>query len=154
MNPFERIAEMKKFFKTEIIEKDIKPTDMISQKEHYARMINMLNILSEEMKEAEYNYQVKSVDNKVTTFDNLTVLQKDLNDDIIIFQPIAIGEQELSAIDMQSLADVLTKLRDSGTIKENIVLLPPNINVFRAKLAPAITDEHLEINDWEEEDEL
>ena len=59
---------------------------------------------------------------------------KNLNEDIIIFQPV-VTQDEFSTVDMQSLAEVLTKLRDAGQIKENIVLLPPNINVFRAKLS-------------------
>lgn len=94
----------------------------------------MLNILEEEMKDAEYHYQVESVDNTIRTFEELTVLQKELNDDVIIFQPV-VAADEFTAADMQSLADVLTHLRDTGQIKENMILLPPNINVFRAVLA-------------------
>ena len=94
----------------------------------------MLQVLETEMQEAEYNYQVVSTDFTVKTFGELTVLQKELNENVLIFQPV-VTDEELSAIDMQSLADVLKKLRDSGQIKENMILLPPNINVFRAKLA-------------------
>lgn len=135
MNPFERIEEMRQALKAEIKNNNIKSDDYIKQIEHYKRMVGMLNILEEEMKDAEYNYQIESIDSKVKVFDELTVLQQELNDNVIIFQPVAINDVELSAIDMQSLADILTKLRDSGEIKENILLLPPNINVFKAKLA-------------------
>ena len=135
MNPFERIEEMRQALKAEIKNNNIKSDDYIKQIEHYKRMVGMLNILEEEMKEAEYNYQIESIDSKVKVFDELTVLQQELNDNVIIFQPVAVNDVELSAIDMQSLADILTKLRDSGEIKENIILLPPNINVFKAKLA-------------------
>lgn len=135
MNPFERIEEMRQALKAEIKNNNIKSDDYIKQIEHYKRMVGMLNILEEEMKEAEYHYQIESIDSKVKVFDELTVLQQELNDNIIIFQPVAVNDVELSAIDMQSLADILTKLRDSGEIKENILLLPPNINVFKAKLA-------------------
>lgn len=140
MNPFERIEEMREVLRTEVKSKNIKGSDYITQAEHYKRMMGMLNILEEEMKEAEYNYQVEALDHTVTTFEELTVLQKQLNEDVIIFQPVG-DMNEISAIDMQSLADVLTKLRDSGQIKENIIVLPPNINTFRAKLATPKEDE-------------
>ena len=137
MNPFERIDELGRAIMAEVKNAGINNNyqgSTITQAEHYKEMLNMLALLKKEMAEAEYNYQVESVNHEVKIFEELTVLQKELNDDVIIFQPIAIGEEELSAIDMQSLADVLKTLRDSGEIKENILLLPPNINVFRAKL--------------------
>ena len=133
MNPFERIEEMRQVLKSEVISKEIKGSDYISQAHHYQRMMNMLNILEEELKNAEYNYQIKSIDNEVKTFGEFAVLQSQLNEEVIIFQPVA--TEEITMIDMQSLADVLKKLRDDGQIKENIILLPPNINVFRAVLS-------------------
>ena len=133
MNPFERIEEMRQALKSEVISKEIKLSDCISQAHHYRRMMNMLNILEEELKNAEYNYQIKSIGNEVKTFGELAVLQSQLNEEVIIFQPVA--TEEITMIDMQSLADVLKKLRDDGQIKENIILLPPNINVFRAVLS-------------------
>lgn len=134
MNPFERIEEMKGILKSEIINNNIKGDDVITQKEHYSKMVNMLNVLKEEMKDAEYNYQIESVNHTIQTFEELSVFQMQLNEDVIIFQPIA-SYDEFTTIDMQSLADVLKHLRDSGQIKENIILLPPNISVFRAKLS-------------------
>ena len=135
MNPFECIKEMKKTLGFEIQQKNIKENDTISQKEHYTRMLNMLDILEKEIKDAEYNYEVESIKHEVKVFDDTTVLQKQLNDDVIIFQPIAIDDADLYNIDMYSLADVLRQLHDSGKIKEDMLILPPNINVFRAKLA-------------------
>lgn len=135
MNPFERIKELKQILKAEIVSNGIKESDTITQGEHYRRMVGMLNVLEEELKNAEYCYEVESTNQTVQTFDELTVFQKDLNEDVIIFQPIATSEEELTAVDMKSLADVLTQLHDNGQIKENILILPPNINVFRAKLA-------------------
>lgn len=134
MNPFERIEEMRQTLKAEVINNGIKGSDCITQAEHYKRMIGMLNILEEEMKDAEYHYQVESVNHTIKTFEELTVLQRQLNEDVIIFQPV-VAQDEFSAVDMQSLAEVLTRLRDSGQIEENIILLPPNINVFKAVLA-------------------
>lgn len=153
MNAFEYIDEM-----IEVIERtrEDKAHDksMLTLNGHYNEMINMLSTLRTEMEHAEYNYQVESIKHKIETFDEMVVLQKDLSSDVLIFQPIAIGEAELSAVDMQSLADVLKQLHDNGTIKENIILLPPNINVFRAKLAlPKTTEEEVEDEsrpDWEE----
>lgn len=139
MNPFYYIEELKETIKNQLASVAKTPT-RISAEQHYQEMLNMLDLLSTEMQEAEYNYEVESVKHQVKIFDELTVLQKELTDDVLIFQPIAIGESELSAIDMQSLAEVLTKLRDDGMIKENILLLPPNINVFRAKLAKGKDD--------------
>lgn len=109
-------------------------TDRMSAKQHYQEMLNMLDILKTEMEMAEYNYVVESLQNEVHTFGEYTVLQKNLNDDLILIQPIALGEAELSAVDMQSLCDILKQSRDKGLIKENIIVLPPNINVFKAKL--------------------
>lgn len=111
-----------------------KESQTITVKEHYDYIYKMLLLLERDLKDAEYNYQVESLNHKVKTFEELTVLEKELNDDVIIFQPV-IGEEDITALDMNSLADVLKRLRDDGQIKENILLLPPNINVFRAVLA-------------------
>lgn len=139
MNPFYYIKELRDT--TESLLKAVKDTTAyMTAEQHYKEMLNMLDLLSTEMQEAEYHYEVESVKHHVKVFDEMTVLQKELTEDVLIFQPIAIGEAELSAIDMQSLAEVLTKLRDDGMIKENILLLPPNINVFRAKLAKGKDD--------------
>lgn len=135
MNPFERIKEMKEILKAEIKNNGIKSNDTITQMEHYKRMVNMLNVLEKEMEDVEYHYQVESIDRTVTTFDDFTVFQQQLNDDVLIFQPMTLSEDDLSIIDMQSLADTLRHLHESGQIKENILLLPPNINILKAKLA-------------------
>lgn len=132
MSPFERIEEMKGILKAEIKNNGIKPDDVITQKEHYERMYSMLSILSEELKDAEYNYEIESIDQKIHTFEELAVTRRQLNDSILIFQPVA--TEDFAAKDMQSLADVLRHLKDSGEIKEDMILIPPDINVFRAKL--------------------
>ena len=84
---------------------------------------------------AEYNYQVETVDGEVMTFDEASFMKKQLNDEVVIFQPVGLTEEEITAVDMESMADILRKLHDSNIIKENIILLPPNVNIFRAKLA-------------------
>lgn len=141
MNPFEQIEELRQTLKIEAVNKGIENEEKVfSIKEHYGHMINMLNVLEKELENAEYNYQVECVNQTIKTFGELTVFQKDLNDDVIIFQPIALGEDELASIDMQSLADVLLQLKNTDQIKENMLILPPNINVFRAKLARPIEE--------------
>ena len=91
--------------------------------------------LETEMKNAEYNYQVSSIENKnVFTFDELTVLEKQLNDEVLIFQPVNINGDEVTNVDMNSLAQALTNLRDDGKITQNILVLPQNVNVFKAVL--------------------
>jgi len=133
MNPFERIEEMKSVLKAEFKNNGINPDEVITQKEHYKRMYGMLSILAEELKNAEYNYEIESLNQEIRTFGELAVTERQLNDEVLIFQPIA--TEDFSANDMQSLADVLRHLRDSGQIKENMIIIPPDINIFRAKLA-------------------
>lgn len=133
MNTFEYLEEMEQTISKQM--KTVNPTDRISIQQHYQEMLNMLSILKTEMEMAEYHYTVQSLDNEVHTFEEFTVLQKQLNDELILVQPVSIGETELSAIDMESLCNILKRSRDTGLITENIIVLPPNINVFKAKLA-------------------
>lgn len=134
MNPFEYIKELKQVVTANATNPENKDKT-ISYQEHCNGLMNMLNVLESEMEHAEYNYQVIGINySDIHTFGELTVMQKELSDEVLIFQPIAVGEAELSAVDMKSLADVLTQLRDNGTINQNILLLPPNINIFKAVL--------------------
>ena len=143
MNPFEYIKELKQVVTTNATNPDNKDKT-ISYEEHCSGLMNMLNVLESEMEQAEYNYQVTGVNyQEVITFGELTVMQKELSNEVLIFQPIAVGEAELSAVDMQSLADVLKKLRDNGTITQNMLLLPPNINIFKAVLKQPEKDKNV-----------
>ena len=138
MNTFEYLEEMEQTISKQM--KTANPEDKMSIQQHYQEMLNMLSILKIEMEMAEYHYTVESFDNEVHTFEEFTVLQKQLNDEVILIQPISTGEVELSAIDMESLCDILKRSRDIGLITENIIVLPPNINVFKAKLAKKKTE--------------
>ena len=145
MNAFEYIDEMINHVQKDhekIRGDDPKGTHPIGYDEHCDILINMLNALKLEMEMAEYNYVIESIEGKVETFENFPVIQKNLNQDLILVQPVAIGEAELAAIDMQSLCDILKKSHDSGIIKENIIVLPPNISVFKAKLITNTKEEH------------
>lgn len=129
MNAFDYINEIKG-----VIESSSDGNDVITKQEAYQMVLNTLNMLATELQDAEYNYVVETVDGEVTTFDNFTVLSKRLNDNVLIIQPVPLGE-ELVQADYESLRDVLEAAHQAGHIKENMVILPPNISVFKAKLA-------------------
>lgn len=129
MNAFEYIDEIRN-----VIESSTDGGDVISKAEAYQMVLNVLDMLTTELKDVEYNYAVETVDGEVITFDNFTVLHKRLNDNVIIIQPIPLGET-MDQTDYDSLRDVLEAAHQAGQIKESIVILPPGISVFKAKLA-------------------
>ena len=134
MNAYEYIQELKQV----IVNNAKDPSNQDKQmtyKEHCLGLYSTLSVLEKELGMAEYNYQVETVDGEVMTFDETTFMKKQLNDEVVIFQPVGLTEEEITAVDMESMADILRKLHDSNIIKENIVLLPPNVSIFRAKLA-------------------
>ena len=134
MNAYEYIQELKQV----IVNNAKDPSNQDKQmtyKEHCLGLYSTLSVLEKELGMAEYNYQVETVDGEVMTFDEATFMKKQLNDEVVIFQPVGLTEEEITAVDMESMADILRKLHDSNIIKENIVLLPPNVRIFRAKLA-------------------
>lgn len=141
MNVFDYLEEMKQAIlskktavKDAVDKTSVPSATVISADDHYQEMLNMINVLKTEMEMAEYNYTVESFGHVVKTFDEYTVLQRQLNDEVILIQPLALGEEELSMIDMNSLCDVLRRAKESNLIKENIIVIPPNITVFKAKL--------------------
>lgn len=139
MNPFDKINQMKDILKDKA--KNINGEDMITQYEHYKEMLNMLNIITEELKTAEYNYEVQNLESEsYHTFEELAFSQTHLTDDVILIQAVGVNTDELMSIDMQSLCNVFGELRDSGKIKEDIVIIPPYINVLRARLAAPKSD--------------
>ena len=134
MNAYEYIQELKQV----IVNNAKDPSNQDKQmtyKEHCLGLYSTLSVLEKELEMAEYNYQVETVDGEVMTFDEAAFMKKQLNDEVVIFQPVGLTEEEITAVDMESMADILRKLHDSNIIKENIVLLPPNVRIFRAKLA-------------------
>ena len=134
MNAYEYIQELKQV----IVNNAKDPSNQDKQmtyKEHCLGLYSTLSVLEKELGMAEYNYQIETVDGEVMTFDEATFMKKQLNDEVVIFQPVGLTEEEITAVDMESMADILRKLHDSNIIKENIILLPPNVRIFRAKLA-------------------
>lgn len=129
MNAFEYIEEVKG-----VLASFSDGHEVITKKDAYQMVVDALNMLAAELKDAEYNYVVETVNGEVITFDNFTVLNKRLNDNVLIIQPVPMGE-ELVQADYESLREVLEAAHQAGQIKENMVILPPNISVFKAKLA-------------------
>ena len=139
MNAFDYIRELK-----QVVVNNAKDTNnqnkQLTYKEHCSGLYNTLCVIEKELEMAEYNYEIESVNGNITTFDEMTFMQKQLNDEVIIFQPVALTEEELTAVDMQSMANVLKRLHDNDIIKENMIILPPNVNIFRAKLSKSTKD--------------
>lgn len=129
MNAFDYINELKS-----VIESSSDGNNVILKKDAYQMVLNVLNLLSGELQNAEYNYVVESIDGKVVTMDKFTMLQKQLSENVLIIQPIPLGE-ELTQADYESLREVLEKTHECSKMKEDILILPPGINVFKAKLA-------------------
>lgn len=132
MNTFEYLDEMKKIImeqKEKAVKEGNKP---MTAEEHFDQMYNMLYIIEKEMANAEYVYEAKGVLHEdYITFGEHTVLQKRLTDSLLIFQPMV---SDIEALDMEGIAGVLSDLHEAGRIPEDIILLPPDINILRARL--------------------
>ena len=132
MTPFKQIEEMKTVIEQQKQVCDTAATMTIT--EHLEAMLNFLDVLQASLENAEYRYDISPIEQEIHSLRDYHITEKQLNNDVLIFQPIAIGEAELSAIDMESLSNALTQLKQTGKVDEDILILPPNINVFRAKL--------------------
>ena len=131
MNAFDYIQELKDTINNK---RQNDTNTNISIEQHYNEILNILDILKIELEQVEYNYELETIDCNIRTFDEYTVTEKQLNENVILFQPLTIDEFDLSEIDLQSLTSILQKLKDKDLIKEDIIIIPPNINIFRAKL--------------------
>ena len=139
MNAFDYIQELKQVIVNNA--KDPNNQDkQLTYKEHCSGLYNTLCVIEKELEMAEYNYEIESVNGNITSIDEMTFMQILLNDEVILFQPVALTEEELTAVDMQSMASVLKRLHDNDIIKENMIILPPNVNIFRAKLSKSTKD--------------
>lgn len=139
MNAYEYIDQMADVIKKCAQDKD--QSETITLEEHNKQMLNMLYILKKEMEDAEYVFEAKRIEHDdYMVFGEYTILRRQLNDGLLIFQPMT---SDVVAIDMQSIAEVLSQLRDSGKIQEDMILLPPDVNVLRAVLRkPDTPDNH------------
>lgn len=129
MNPFEYINEIR-----EVIKSLPDGNEIITKQQAYQMILNALDILDTELQDAEYNYAIKAIDGELTRLDNFTVSYQQLNEDVILIQPVALL-QDLTQTDYDSLREVLEMAHKTGLIKENIIIVPPDINTFTAKLA-------------------
>lgn len=148
MNPFEYINEMREYLKTEqatATDKEV-PIDV-----HYNKIHNILDMLEKEITKANFTYTVTNIKGVTEDVNGINLKLMKLTEDVLLFQPVAIGEAELAAIDIQSLASTLKVLRDNGTIDKDMLILPPNVNVFTATLADKNTSIFKQsIDDFEE----
>ena len=149
MTPFESIAQLRFLLNAE---KDDKKNDgrTISVKEHCERMNTFLDFIESSLEDAEYVYETESIDGEIVNFNDYTLFKKTLNDDVIIFQEAVTPDEDLIEADMESLAESISTFVENGTIKEDVILLAPNVNVFRARLKkPDINKEEENENDEE-----
>lgn len=132
-NPFDKINEMRDILAQEAA--SVNPEDTITYHEHFKRMLNMLTILLKDLEDAGYNYVIEDEkEGRYHTFNELTLKSMNLTDDLIVVRPIAVDTMAFDQIDMESLFNVLCKMKNSGKIKEEIIVLPPNVEILRAKL--------------------
>lgn len=133
-NPFDKINEMKVILQQEAA--GVKPDDTITYREHFQRMLNMLSILLKELENAGYNYVIEDEEKGMYhTFEELTIKSMNLTDELIVVRPVAVDTMAFDQIDMESLYNVLAEMKNAGQIKENIIVLPPNVEILRAKLS-------------------
>lgn len=131
MSPFEKLNNLKDTLREKAKTED--PNSTITKYEHYKEMLNLLQIIGEELKSAEYNYVIENTANgSYHTFGELTLESVQLTDNLIILKPVAV--EDISTIDMSSMVDVFAKLKEEGRIKEDIILMPPYVDILKAKL--------------------
>lgn len=143
MTPYEHIDQLRA-----ILEKDTGNDDKtITVKEHRERMQTFLNLIQSSLESAEYVFESEAIDTEIVTFESYTMTKRQLNDEVIIFQPVAVsGKDFIATADMQSIAGVIQDLVDHDLIQEKVILLAPNVNVFRAKIsnAPSVDNSEAE----------
>lgn len=133
MNPLNYIEDIRNALIKECQSSDL--SDTITKQEYYDKIIGILDVLNQSMEDAKFNYEVLTVEKKPIVYEDYTLLKSQLNEDVVIFQPFGFTQDDIDSVDLQSLADILKQLKDNDEIKENIMILPPNVNVFRARLA-------------------
>lgn len=80
---------------------------------------------------SEYRFCAQRITGEVLVIDGLPVSKAQLDEDTYIFQLL---DDEATATDLESLADILKKMSDAGTIKGNVLLLPSDVIITKAKL--------------------
>lgn len=148
MNPFDRIREYRAALLLQIKDTLVQPSDTLTYKEHYKTLLTFLKLLEEDLKNSEYEYVLKQYGGNNETgycqYDGMTIQSGMLSDNLLLFQPLFVDHTYSYSPDMESLIDALTALKEAGRFKEDVIVIPPGINIIRAKLAGS--------EDQEEED--
>lgn len=131
MNPYERINELRDYLE-DIFQKEVEESDSSTVKRLYSLVETGLSLLEKDLSDVEYHFQVKSLKDKIQVFDNQAFSIAELNEDILIFQPM---DTDISAIDLESMSETLSTLVEAGAVNGNILLIPPNVGVLKAKIA-------------------
>ena len=133
MNLYERMQELRKHVKTnQHIAQELRNADTpsITPNELYNKMNVFLDMIEMDIKNIEYNFVIENVDGGVRVFDGAALTETQLNEDICLFQ--ILDEEN---VDIESLSDMLKQLVDANKIQGSVLLIPPNISVFKAKIA-------------------
>ncbi len=130
MNPYQKVESLRSSIKKAI--RVTKDEDLITKKDMYEMMLTFLDLVEVELKNATYNFNVELLDGEEFTFKNMDFDRKKLSDDLFIFQPKI--NNNLDSLDIESLAEELSRLIEKRMINENVLLVHPDVNVLRAKL--------------------
>lgn len=136
MNPFKKLKEIKDMILANAKAANKSLDDTLTYREHYNQIVSILNIIENELKNAEYNYKIESLKiSDIHVFGELTVKESELNDEILLFQPLSNNGELVTDADLQSLYDILLKMRDKNQITKNMIVIPQYMNVLKAVLA-------------------
>ena len=127
MNLYTRLEELRQSI---AYNRDNPSQAINSQQDLYNTMDKFLDLIEMDIKDVEYNFVIENVDGGVRVFDGAALTETQLNEDICLFQ--ILDEEN---VDIESLSDILKQLVDANKIQGNVLLIPPNISVFKAKIA-------------------
>lgn len=141
MNPFDRIREYRAALLLQIKDTLVRPSDTLTYEEHYKTLLTFLKLLEGDLQTAEYNYVIERIDNDpsskigYSSYDKMTLQASAIGDNLLLFQPIFTENDTIYPPDMDSLIEALGALKKNGRIKEDMLIVPPGVNVLRARLA-------------------
>lgn len=148
MNPFKKLKEVKDMILANAKAANKSLDDTLTYREHYNQIVSILNIIENELKNAEYNYKIESLKTSdIHVFGELTVKETELNDEILLFQPLSNNGELVTDADLQSLYDILLKMRDENQITKNMIVIPQYMNVLKAVLANEDEDDKKDIGE-------
>ena len=127
MNLYTRLEELRQSI---AYNRDNPSQAINSQQDLYNTMDKFLDLIEMDIKDVEYNFVIENVDGGVRVFDGAALTETQLNEDICLFQ--ILDEEN---VDIESLSDMLKQLVYANKIQGNVLLIPPNISVFKAKIA-------------------